>query len=44
MDCCGNFKMIGDLKDCSDCLLPHSKIGYDYIIKMLKNNKKSIDK
>lgn len=30
--CGGNFKYIeGICKDCSDCLIPHSKGGYDYI-------------
>ena len=31
--CGGNFKYIeGDIKDCSDCLLPHSETGYAYIV------------
>ncbi len=31
--CGGNFKYIeGDIKDCSDCLLPHSEEGYAYIV------------
>ena len=30
--CGGNFKYIeGGIKDCSDCLLPHSDGGYAYI-------------
>ena len=30
--CGGNFKYIeGICKDCSDCLIPHSKNGYEYI-------------
>ena len=30
--CGGNFKYIeGGIKDCSDCLLPHSEGGYAYI-------------
>lgn len=38
--CDGNFKMIKtkdgkEIKDCSDCLVPHQKSGYDYIIKKL---------
>ena len=32
--CGGNFcYMENGIKDCSNCLLPHSKGGYDYIIK-----------
>ena len=39
-ECNGNFKMIKtkdgkEIKDCSDCLVPHQKSGYDYIIKSL---------
>ena len=30
--CKGNYKMIGDIKDCSGCTLPHQKENYDYII------------
>ena len=29
-DCKGNYKMIGDIKDCSGCTLPHQKEKYDY--------------
>lgn len=41
-DCGGNYKMLeGEdgtkIKDCSDCLIPHSENGYDYIIEKLKN-------
>ena len=32
--CGGNFcYMENGVKDCSNCLVPHSKGGYDYIIK-----------
>lgn len=32
--CGGNFRyMENGVKDCSNCLVPHSKGGYDYIIK-----------
>ncbi len=39
--CGGNFKMIEGkdgqmIKDCSNCLIPHSENGYDYVIKKLK--------
>lgn len=30
--CGGNFKIKYGVKDCSDCLIPHSKNGYDYIM------------
>ena len=30
--CGGKFKYEGDIKDCSDCLLPHSKNGYEFIM------------
>ncbi len=31
--CGGNFKYIEDgIKDCSDCLIPHSENGYSYVI------------
>ena len=31
--CGGNFKYLGGIaKDCSDCTLPHSPRGYDYIV------------
>jgi Zn-finger protein len=31
-NCGGNFKFIHGIKDCSNCLIPHSKNGYDYIM------------
>lgn len=41
LDCGGSFVRIQDkngrkIKDCSGCLLPHRKEGYDYIIKRLE--------
>ena len=31
--CGGNFVYIGDgVKDCSNCLVPHSKNGYSYVL------------
>jgi len=35
-DCGGNYKYYQGIKDCSDCLIPHSEKGYDYINKKLK--------
>ena len=42
LDCGGNFKMITGkngtlIKDCSNCLIPHSENGYEYIIKKLQD-------
>lgn len=47
MDCGGNFKMIEGkdgvpVKDCSDCLIPHSKNGYDYIMEKLQHKKEGV--
>lgn len=41
-DCGGNFKIINtkdgkSIKDCSDCKIPHSENGYDYIMEKLKS-------
>lgn len=36
-DCGGNYKILDNgLKDCSECELPHSYDGYDYIVEFLK--------
>lgn len=32
-DCGGNYQMMGNIKDCSQCLLPHRIENYDYIMK-----------
>jgi Zn-finger protein len=29
--CGGNFKYTKNVKDCSDCLVPHSEGAYDYV-------------
>ncbi len=40
-DCGGNPKWNKNVKDCSDCLLPHRPKGYDYInSKIMEYNKK----
>ncbi len=41
LDCGGNFVMIEfedgrEVKDCSECKIPHRCDGYDYVIKKLK--------
>ncbi len=40
-DCGGDFELIANsdgemIKDCSNCVLPHSESGYDYVIEQLK--------
>ena len=30
--CGGNFKYTNDVKDCSDCQIPHGPNAYDYIM------------
>ncbi len=30
--CGGNFKYTNGTKDCSECLIPHTREGYDYIM------------
>lgn len=40
-DCGGNYKIIKDnngneIKDCSDCEIPHKEENYDYIMEKLK--------
>ena len=42
LDCNGNYKTLENgIKDCSDCLIPHSPNGYDYIIDILKKENNS---
>jgi len=31
-NCGGNFKYTNGFKDCSDCVLPHSKGGYEHVM------------
>ena len=38
-DCGGNYHMIDDIKDCSECLLPHQIENYDYIMKRYQDLK-----
>jgi Zn-finger protein len=41
MDCGGNFVMLENgMKDCSNCEIPHSESGYDYVVKVLKRGEK----
>lgn len=42
-NCTGNFTIIksteGNIKDCSNCILPHIHKNYDKVIKLLKYNR-----
>lgn len=42
LDCGGNFTLLKNgKKDCTDCLLPHSPDGYEYVIeKLVRTNGK----
>jgi len=41
-NCGGNYKTLKNgIKDCSNCLLPHKKNGYNKIINFLKNTKEN---
>lgn len=45
-ECEGNCRYIGKIKDCSNCMIPHSKNAYEYIVgKIIDiNNKKNNEK
>ena len=34
-DCGGNYEMLGNIKDCTNCYLPHKSESYNYIIEKL---------
>jgi Zn-finger protein len=36
LDCDGNFVMKNGVKDCSDCIIPHTEKGYNYILEEVK--------
>jgi len=41
-DCGGNCSYINGIKDCTNCLIPHSEKGYDYIVnRIMEENKKA---
>lgn len=31
-DCGGHYGYFNKIKDCTNCMIPHSKNGYDYIV------------
>ena len=38
-DCGGNYDILdNNIKDCSNCIVPHKPENYDYIIKKLYDN------
>lgn len=40
LDCKGSFSFTEKgIKDCSNCNIPHSKDGYDYVIDKLRSEK-----
>ena len=44
-DCGGKYSMVGTVKDCSLCTIPHSPSGWDYIVDKIReiNEKKQIE-
>jgi Zn-finger protein len=34
--CGGNFKYTNKVKDCSNCLIPHSKKAHEYMMSKMK--------
>lgn len=44
-DCGGNKSYINGIKDCSNCMIPHSPNGYDHIFAVVtKRNKEIMEK
>ncbi len=35
LDCGGNFNMGKGIKDCTDCVIPHTEEGYDYVLRVV---------
>lgn len=43
-DCGGKYEIKKNKKkDCSRCVLPHTKLAYDYIMNKLKEEKRSVE-
>jgi Zn-finger protein len=39
-DCGGTFTVLENgIKDCSNCQLPHTNTGYEYVVEFLRNNR-----
>ncbi|WP_291579991.1 cysteine-rich small domain-containing protein [Clostridium sp. UBA6640] len=44
-ECGGNKSDFNGVKDCSNCMIPHSQNGYDYIFnKIVEKNKEKTEK
>lgn len=44
-DCGGNCKLNNGIKDCTNCFIPHSENGYNYIVnKIIEKNKEKREK
>ena len=41
-DCGGNYQMKGDIKDCSNYIVPHQRENYDYIMKRYQDIQKVV--
>ncbi|WP_320171301.1 cysteine-rich small domain-containing protein [Maridesulfovibrio sp.] len=37
-DCGGRYEMSGGIKNCTQCRIPHTPEGYDYILDKLKKH------
>lgn len=37
-DCSGDFTIRNGIKDCSDCMIPHTEDGYDYVVKKVREH------
>jgi Zn-finger protein len=38
LECDGNFAVKGGIKDCSGCIIPHTKEGYDHILDIVQKD------
>lgn len=43
-ECGGNYQMFNGIKDCSNCTIPHSPKGYDYINNKIKEHNEQLRK
>jgi len=37
LDCGGDFTFVNGMKDCSNCIIPHTVEGYDYVLTVVTN-------
>jgi Zn-finger protein len=38
LECDGDFTLKNGIKDCSGCVIPHTKEGYDYILDVVRRD------